>query len=50
MAMVFPRSTHDMVLIARIAAEEHFTVLTFTPRGGGTGTNDQCGVAIISRL
>ncbi|MBF1994944.1 FAD-binding oxidoreductase [Serratia symbiotica] len=40
-AVVFPRSTHDVVLIARLAAEEHFTALTFTPRGGGTGTNGQ---------
>nr|WP_232051325.1 hypothetical protein [Serratia symbiotica] len=49
-AVVFPHSTHDVVLIARLAAEEHFTALTFTPRGGGTGTNGQCGVAIISGL
>lgn len=40
-AMVFPRSTHDVVLIAHLVAEEHFTALTFTPRGGGTGTTGQ---------
>lgn len=29
-AVVFPRSTHDVALIARLAAEEHFTALTLT--------------------
>ncbi|WP_054180812.1 FAD-binding and (Fe-S)-binding domain-containing protein [Trabulsiella odontotermitis] len=40
-AVVFPRSTADVALLARLAAEERFTSLTFTPRGGGTGTNGQ---------
>ncbi|MBD2793393.1 D-2-hydroxyglutarate dehydrogenase YdiJ [Xenorhabdus szentirmaii] len=40
-AVVFPRSTADVVLLTRIAAEERFKTLTFTPRGGGTGTNGQ---------
>ena len=40
-AVIFPRSTADVALIARIAAEPRFTSLVFTPRGGGTGTNGQ---------
>lgn len=40
-AVLFPRSTADVALIARIAAEPRFTSLVFTPRGGGTGTNGQ---------
>lgn len=30
-----------MALIARLAGEERFKTLTFSPRGGGTGTNGQ---------
>ncbi|MGO3909989.1 D-2-hydroxyglutarate dehydrogenase YdiJ [Huaxiibacter chinensis] len=40
-AVVFPRSTADVALIARLAAQERFASLIFTPRGGGTGTNGQ---------
>ncbi len=40
-AIVFPRSTADVSLLARVAAEERFNTLVFTPRGGGTGTNGQ---------
>lgn len=40
-AIVFPRSTADVVLLATLAAEERFKSLVFTPRGGGTGTNGQ---------
>lgn len=40
-AVVFPRSTADVALISRLAAQERFTSLVFTPRGGGTGTNGQ---------
>ncbi len=40
-AIVFPRSTADVSLLARVAAEERFKTLVFTPRGGGTGTNGQ---------
>ena len=40
-ALLFPRSTADVVLIARLAAETAFRSLNFTPRGGGTGTNGQ---------
>ncbi|TCB91878.1 D-2-hydroxyglutarate dehydrogenase YdiJ [Enterobacter wuhouensis] len=40
-AVVFPRSTADVALIARLASQERFASLIFTPRGGGTGTNGQ---------
>lgn len=40
-AVLFPRSTADVALIARIAGEPRFETLVFTPRGGGTGTNGQ---------
>ncbi|WP_192458611.1 FAD-binding and (Fe-S)-binding domain-containing protein [Musicola keenii] len=40
-AVVFPRSTADVALLSRLAGEERFRALTFTPRGGGTGTNGQ---------
>ncbi|WJV60833.1 FAD-binding and (Fe-S)-binding domain-containing protein [Pectobacteriaceae bacterium CE70] len=40
-AVVFPRSTADVALLARLAGDPHFLELTFTPRGGGTGTNGQ---------
>lgn len=40
-AVLFPRSTSDVALITRLAAEARFKALVFTPRGGGTGTNGQ---------
>lgn len=40
-AVVFPRSTADVALVARVAAEPRFESIAFTPRGGGTGTNGQ---------
>lgn len=40
-AVVFPRSIADVVLMCRLASEDKFKSLTFTPRGGGTGTNGQ---------
>ena len=40
-AVLFPRSTPDVALIARVAGEERYRSLVFTPRGGGTGTNGQ---------
>ncbi|HBI08512.1 MAG TPA: hypothetical protein DDY48_15485, partial [Erwinia persicina] len=39
--VIFPRSTADVALIARLAAETRFASLVFAPRGGGTGTNGQ---------
>ncbi|EKN4686716.1 FAD-binding and (Fe-S)-binding domain-containing protein [Yersinia ruckeri] len=40
-AVVFPRSTADVILIGRLADEERFQSLILAPRGGGTGTNGQ---------
>lgn len=40
-AVLFPRSSADVMLIARLAGEGRFQTLVFTPRGGGTGTNGQ---------
>ncbi|MCV9877680.1 D-2-hydroxyglutarate dehydrogenase YdiJ [Brenneria izbisi] len=40
-AVVFPRSSADVAILARLAGEARFLGLTFTPRGGGTGTNGQ---------
>lgn len=40
-AVIFPRSTNDVAIIASLAADGHFASLAFTPRGGGTGTNGQ---------
>ena len=40
-AVAFPRTTEDLVRIARVAADPRFRGLAFAPRGGGTGTNGQ---------
>lgn len=40
-AVLFPRSSADVALIASLAADEKYRTLSFTPRGGGTGTNGQ---------
>jgi len=40
-AILFPKTVADIVLIVQLAAQEAFNALTFTPRGGGTGTNGQ---------
>ena len=40
-AILFPRSVADVALLSRIADSEAFAGLTFTARGGGTGTNGQ---------
>lgn len=40
-AVIFPRSTNDVAIIASLAADGRFASLAFTPRGGGTGTNGQ---------
>src|SRR5476651_2689856 len=40
-AVLFPLATSDVALIARLAGQERFKTLVFTPRGGGTGTNGQ---------
>ncbi|EJD6378838.1 MULTISPECIES: FAD-binding and (Fe-S)-binding domain-containing protein [Providencia] len=40
-AVVFPRSSADVQIITRLAGQAKFRELSFTPRGGGTGTNGQ---------
>ncbi|MDH2997728.1 hypothetical protein A1D22_08395 [Pasteurellaceae bacterium LFhippo2] len=40
-AILFPKSVSDVVIITKLAQREPFQALTFTPRGGGTGTNGQ---------
>ncbi|UST55520.1 FAD-binding oxidoreductase [Comamonadaceae bacterium OTU4NAUVB1] len=48
-AVVFPRHETDVVRVATLAHEERFRSITFTPRGGATGTNGQSltdGIAV----
>lgn len=40
-AVVFPRSTSDVVLLTKVAQKSKYNQIKFTPRGGGTGTNGQ---------
>lgn len=40
-AVLFPRSQADVQTILTLARQEAYASLTFTPRGGGTGTNGQ---------
>ncbi|WP_105901824.1 D-2-hydroxyglutarate dehydrogenase YdiJ [Vibrio gangliei] len=40
-AVVLPKDNQDVQLIARIGAQEKYATITFSPRGGGTGTNGQ---------
>ncbi|PJG82657.1 D-2-hydroxyglutarate dehydrogenase YdiJ [Caviibacterium pharyngocola] len=40
-AILFPKNTADVVRITKLAQQEKYLSLTFTPRGGGTGTNGQ---------
>ena len=40
-AILFPKTVADVVRITKLAQQEKFQALTFTPRGGGTGTNGQ---------
>ncbi|MBP6861449.1 MAG: FAD-binding oxidoreductase [Neisseriaceae bacterium] len=40
-ASVFPKSTDDLVCLARLAAEPAYQAVVLTARGGGTGTNGQ---------
>ena len=40
-AVVFPRGSADVQIITRVAGQDKFRELSFTPRGGGTGTNGQ---------
>ncbi|MDO4430387.1 MAG: FAD-binding and (Fe-S)-binding domain-containing protein [Lonepinella koalarum] len=40
-AILFPKSVADVVRLTKLAQQEKYQSLTFTPRGGGTGTNGQ---------
>ncbi|MBT0729115.1 FAD-binding and (Fe-S)-binding domain-containing protein [Rosenbergiella nectarea] len=40
-AILFPKSLQDIVAVTQLAATETYRKITFTPRGGGTGTNGQ---------
>ncbi len=40
-AVVHPKNTSDVQIIASLGAQEEFADITFSPRGGGTGTNGQ---------
>ena len=40
-AVLFPRSSADLVLLTTLAREPKFREIRFTARGGGTGTNGQ---------
>ncbi|PSU46580.1 hypothetical protein C9J12_17860 [Photobacterium frigidiphilum] len=40
-AVVLPRSVNDLSLIGQIGQKEAYKKVTFSPRGGGTGTNGQ---------
>src|SRR5688572_13133006 len=40
-AVLFPRSQSDIQTILTLANQDEYASLTFTPRGGGTGTNGQ---------
>ncbi|MDR9828029.1 FAD-binding and (Fe-S)-binding domain-containing protein [Vibrio sp. FNV 38] len=40
-AVIHPKSTEDVVLVGQVAVLPEFERVTFSPRGGGTGTNGQ---------
>ncbi|MCG9682486.1 FAD-binding oxidoreductase [Vibrio sp. Isolate23] len=40
-SVVHPKSTQDVVLIGRLSTQSQYERITFSPRGGGTGTNGQ---------
>ena len=40
-AILFPKNVADVVRLSKLANRPEFQSLTFTPRGGGTGTNGQ---------
>ncbi|WP_410678371.1 FAD-binding and (Fe-S)-binding domain-containing protein [Avibacterium paragallinarum] len=40
-AILFPKTLADVVRLTKLAQREKYQSLTFTPRGGGTGTNGQ---------
>lgn len=40
-AVVHPKTTQDVALIGKLATQSQYERVTFSPRGGGTGTNGQ---------
>ncbi|MDD9196299.1 FAD-binding and (Fe-S)-binding domain-containing protein [Aliivibrio sp. S3MY1] len=40
-AVLLPKTTKDVECLASLANQEHYKRVTFSPRGGGTGTNGQ---------
>lgn len=40
-AIVFPRTEEDLVHLFKLANQDRFKSIAFSPRGGGTGTNGQ---------
>lgn len=40
-ASIFPRHTDDLIVVARLAAQDKYRGIVLSPRGGGTGTNGQ---------
>ncbi|MEM8806099.1 MAG: FAD-binding and (Fe-S)-binding domain-containing protein [Cyanobacteria bacterium P01_G01_bin.38] len=40
-AVIHPRTTEDVVQVFQLATQPEFQAITFSPRGGGTGTNGQ---------
>ncbi|WP_394125344.1 FAD-binding and (Fe-S)-binding domain-containing protein [Vibrio hepatarius] len=40
-AVVHPKTTQDVVLIGKLSNDPQYERITFSPRGGGTGTNGQ---------
>ncbi|MGC7559390.1 D-2-hydroxyglutarate dehydrogenase YdiJ [Pasteurella sp. PK-2025] len=40
-AILFPKTVADVVVLTKLAQKDMYKSLTFTPRGGGTGTNGQ---------
>ncbi|WP_041933981.1 D-2-hydroxyglutarate dehydrogenase YdiJ [Gloeothece verrucosa] len=40
-AALFPKTGQDLVVMFHLAAQNPFKSITFSPRGGGTGTNGQ---------
>ncbi|MBU2897741.1 D-2-hydroxyglutarate dehydrogenase YdiJ [Vibrio hepatarius] len=48
-SVVHPKSTQDVILIGKISSQGRYERITFSPRGGGTGTNGQsltCGIVV----
>ncbi|RQW63403.1 D-2-hydroxyglutarate dehydrogenase YdiJ [Vibrio viridaestus] len=40
-ALILPKTTQDVALIGKLSSKSQYKAVTFSPRGGGTGTNGQ---------